>query len=34
MFAGLSIAVVPLIVIYLVFHRQITKGIALGGVYR
>ena len=34
MFAGLSIATVPLILIYLVFQRFVTKGIALGGVNR
>jgi len=34
MFAGLSIAIVPILILYLVFHRTITKGIALGGVFR
>lgn len=34
MFAGLSIATVPVIVMYLIFNRYITKGIALGGVFR
>ena len=34
LFAGLSIAAIPLIVIYLIFNRTITKGIALGGVSR
>jgi ABC-type glycerol-3-phosphate transport system permease component len=33
-FAGLSIASVPIIVIYLAFNKYITKGIALGGVFR
>lgn len=33
-FAGLAIASVPIIVIYLAFNRYITKGIALGGVFR
>jgi raffinose/stachyose/melibiose transport system permease protein len=33
-FAGLSIASIPVIVIYLIFNRFITKGIALGGVFR
>jgi ABC-type glycerol-3-phosphate transport system permease component len=33
-FAGLSIASIPIIVIYLVFNKYITKGIALGGVFR
>jgi ABC-type glycerol-3-phosphate transport system permease component len=33
-FAGLSLASIPVIVIYLVFNRFITKGIALGGVFR
>jgi raffinose/stachyose/melibiose transport system permease protein len=32
LFAGLSIAMVPLIVIYLIFQRFVTKGVALGGV--
>jgi raffinose/stachyose/melibiose transport system permease protein len=32
LFAGLSIAMVPLIVVYLVFQRFVTKGVALGGV--
>ncbi|HTX00250.1 MAG TPA: carbohydrate ABC transporter permease [Acidimicrobiales bacterium] len=34
MFAGLSIAILPLLVLYLAFHRFISKGIALGGVFR
>lgn len=34
LFAGLSIATIPVIVLYLVFNRQISKGIALGGVFR
>jgi ABC-type glycerol-3-phosphate transport system permease component len=34
MFAGLVLATIPLVVIYLIFHRAIAKGIALGGVYR
>ena len=34
LFAGLSIATIPVIIIYLVFNRFITKGIALGGVFR
>jgi raffinose/stachyose/melibiose transport system permease protein len=34
MFAGLSLATAPVIILYLVFHRYITKGIALGGVFR
>ncbi len=33
-FAGLSIATIPVIVLYLIFNRFITKGIALGGVFR
>ena len=33
-FAGLTLATVPLIVVYLVFQKSITKGIALGGVFR
>lgn len=33
-FAGLTLSTVPLIVIYLVFQRSITKGVALGGVFR
>jgi ABC-type glycerol-3-phosphate transport system permease component len=34
LFAGLSIAMVPLIIIYLIFQRFVTKGVALGGVSR
>jgi ABC-type glycerol-3-phosphate transport system permease component len=34
MFAGLSLATAPVIILYLVFHRYVTKGIALGGVFR
>jgi ABC-type glycerol-3-phosphate transport system permease component len=34
MFAALSIAIVPILILYLAFHRFITKGIALGGFYR
>jgi ABC-type glycerol-3-phosphate transport system permease component len=34
LFAGLSIATIPVILIYLIFNRFITKGIALGGVFR
>lgn len=33
-FAGLAIATVPVVVLFLVFQRHITKGIALGGVFR
>jgi len=33
-FAGLAIATVPILVAYLIFQRNITKGIALGGVFR
>lgn len=33
-FAGLAIASIPIIVVYLVFGRWVTKGIALGGVSR
>lgn len=33
-FAGLSLASIPVIIIYLIFNRYITKGIALGGVFR
>lgn len=33
-FAGLTLASVPVIVIYLIFNRFITRGIALGGVFR
>ncbi|GGM04054.1 carbohydrate ABC transporter permease [Dactylosporangium sucinum] len=31
MFAGLAMATVPIIVVYIVFHRSINKGISLGG---
>jgi raffinose/stachyose/melibiose transport system permease protein len=34
LFAGLSIATVPVIILYLIFNRYVTKGIALGGVFR
>jgi ABC-type glycerol-3-phosphate transport system permease component len=34
LFAGLTLAAIPVIVLYLIFHRFITKGIALGGVFR
>jgi raffinose/stachyose/melibiose transport system permease protein len=34
MFAGLTLASVPVIVFYLIFHRTVTRGIALGGVFR
>jgi raffinose/stachyose/melibiose transport system permease protein len=34
LFAGLSMATVPVIVFYLVFHRYITKGLALGGAVK
>jgi ABC-type glycerol-3-phosphate transport system permease component len=34
LFAGLSLATIPVIIIYLIFNRFITKGIALGGVFR
>lgn len=33
-FAGLFIATIPALTAYLVFQRHITKGIALGGVFR
>jgi raffinose/stachyose/melibiose transport system permease protein len=33
-FAGLTLATVPLVVIYLIFQKSITKGVALGGVFR
>lgn len=34
LFAGLSIATVPVIILYLIFNRYISKGIALGGAFR
>ena len=34
LFAGLTIAAIPVAVFYLVFHRFVTKGIALGGVFK
>ena len=34
LFAGLSIATIPVIILYLVFNRYVSKGIALGGVFR
>ena len=34
LFAGLTIVAIPVIVLYLTFNRYITKGIALGGVFR
>ncbi len=33
-FAGLSLASVPIVILYLFFNRFISKGIALGGVFR
>jgi ABC-type glycerol-3-phosphate transport system permease component len=33
-FAGLALSSIPIVVIYLLFNRYITKGIALGGVFR
>ncbi|GAA1946725.1 carbohydrate ABC transporter permease [Microbacterium aquimaris] len=33
-FAGLALASLPIIIVYLFLHRHITKGIALGGVFR
>lgn len=33
-FAGLAIATVPIIIVYLVLNRSISKGIALGGAFR
>lgn len=33
-FAGLAMATVPILVAYLIFQRNVTKGIALGGVFR
>jgi raffinose/stachyose/melibiose transport system permease protein len=34
LFAGLSLATIPVIILYLVFNRFVSKGIALGGVFR
>jgi raffinose/stachyose/melibiose transport system permease protein len=34
LFAGLTILAIPIVVLYLVFHRYVSKGIALGGVFR
>lgn len=34
MFAGLTLATIPLVIVYLVFNRSIAKGVALGGVFR
>ena len=34
LFAGLSLATLPVIVLYLIFNSHVTKGIALGGVFR
>ena len=31
MFAGLAMATIPIAVVYLVFHRSITRGVSLGG---
>lgn len=33
-FAGLTIGSIPIIALYLIFSRYVTKGIALGGVFR
>ncbi len=32
MFAGLTLASVPILIIYIIFSRYVTKGIALGGI--
>jgi ABC-type glycerol-3-phosphate transport system permease component len=32
MFAGLSLASIPVIILYIIFSRHVTKGIALGGI--
>ena len=34
LFAGLTLATIPLIIVYLVFNRTISKGVVLGGVFR
>lgn len=34
MFAGLTLASVPILIIYIIFSRYVTKGIALGGISR
>ena len=31
LFAGLTMATVPIIGLYLIFHRSVTKGVSLGG---
>lgn len=31
LFAGLSLASIPIMIVYLIFHRQVAKGITLGG---
>lgn len=33
-FAGLTLATLPIIIIYLIFNRSVAKGVALGGVFR
>ena len=33
-FAGLAIASIPIILVYLIFNRFVSKGIALGGSFR
>jgi ABC-type glycerol-3-phosphate transport system permease component len=33
-FAGLALASIPIVIVYLVFNRSIAKGISLGGVFR
>jgi ABC-type glycerol-3-phosphate transport system permease component len=33
-FAGLTVAALPIFAVYLALHRHISKGIALGGVFR
>jgi raffinose/stachyose/melibiose transport system permease protein len=33
-FAGLSMATIPVIILYLAFNRFVSKGIALGGIFR
>ncbi len=33
-FAGLTLATIPMAIIYLVFHRVVNRGISMGGVFR
>ena len=33
-FAGLSLATVPVLVVYFVFNKTISRGVSMGGTFR